>query len=268
MQKKKVTEISREVKRSNRKQYAMLCINCRSSRNKFKINGKKFTLPTRDESEKRKRNRNATQHTHTVGPNCIYIFRASNLMKCNFVLNTIIVFASQFISCSVAVLFFFLSLSHSLALPRPAKLFHRNEEKLKPEEILIKEFSELVFFLFCRALARHSFLAPSIHATNAFLGWCWFVGASRKFLFVIFNWMLSVRCRSLRTNNALNYMYRIRHRSFAVLHINEWARESVSRPSFRFVITHVPFTCLFCAVAMAVVAQVFVVCDPILWCIS
>lgn len=115
-------------------------------------------------------------------------------MKCNFVLNTIIVFASQFI--------FLLRLFSA----RPAKLFHRNEEKLKHKEILIKEFSELVFFP--SFMARHSLFAfNSFHKHS--------IGVDSRckqkcFFSVIFNGCSS---RSVQTNNALNYMYRIRHSS-------------------------------------------------------
>lgn len=48
--------------------------------------------------------RGTEKAAHTVAPNCIHIFRASNLMKCNFRWIPSLCFAPQFISCFVVFL--------------------------------------------------------------------------------------------------------------------------------------------------------------------
>lgn len=178
----------------------MLCINCWSSRNKFKINCKKFTLPApwreserwkREERRRRRKKTGTTQHnTHTVGPNCIYIFRASILMKCNFVLNTIIVFASQFI-------FLLRVFSRSFASSTGKIISPKWWRKIKTRRNFNKGvfwigFSVLLFYAVrCCAMARHSFRSPSMHFTNNNIsnGVDSF-DASRKCFVRNFQWML------------------------------------------------------------------------------
>lgn len=88
---KNAATFSKEVKWSNRKQYAMLCINCQSSRNKFQINCTTNSLcrccETYTQQQKKEKQKHAELVSLSVGrlfgPNCIYIFRASNLMKYN-----------------------------------------------------------------------------------------------------------------------------------------------------------------------------------------